>query len=592
MRISGLRVLAAVGLVALALTACGNNPTTQQKLSGGTATFAEAPNAKPNYIFPLASGGFFSVANLSQFQFLMYRPLYWFGENGTVKLNSSLSLASEPVYSDGGKTVTMKLKGWKWSDGQPVTSRDVEFWMNLLKANVGHWAAYVPKEFPDNVVSMSFPDSMTSVFTLDKAYGSLFFTYNELSQISPLPQHVWDKTSASGSVGDFDRDPTQAAAVYKYLDGESKSVGTYDSNPLWQIADGPWKLKSMTTDGHVAMVPNTGYSGPVKPTIAEFDEQPYTTDTAEFNVIHTAGIDYGYIPTQDLDQRSSLTKYTFAPWIGWQITYMQINFGNAVNGSLYKQLYMRQAMQHLVDQDSYIKNIFKGFAYPDYGPVPIKPASNFASSFEQKNPYPFDVSAAIKLLKDNGWTVNAGGVSTCSNPGSGAGQCGDGVNSGAKASFKLEYASGPLAVKQEMEALKSDFSKAGLEVNLTEAPFDTVITDAFGGSNVADMDNWGGGWIFAPDYYPTGDEIFSTGAGSNGGGYTNATNDSNTDATTTSNDVKALYAYQDFLAKDLPVIWIPVADAVLALAKKTLHGWDPQDPILQLYPENWYFTAS
>ena len=592
MRISGLRVLAAVGLMALALAACGNNPTTQQKLSGGTATWAEAPNAKPNYIFPLTSGGFFSVANLSQFQYLMYRPLYWFGENGTVKLNSGLSLANDPVYSDGGKTVTMKLKGWKWSDGQPITSRDVEFWMNLLKANVGSWAAYVPKEFPDNVVSMSFPDSMTSVFTLDKTYGSLFFDYNELSQISPLPQHVWDKTTDGGTVGDFDRDPKQAVNVFKYLDGQSKSVGTYNSNPLWQVVDGPWKLKSMTTDGHVAMVPNTGYSGPVKPTIAEFDEQPYTTDTAEFDVIHTAGIDYGYIPTQDLDQRNSLTKYTFSPWIGWQITYMQINFGNATNGALYKQLYMRQAMQHLVDQDGYIKNIFKGFAYPDYGPVPIKPASNFASAFEQKNPYPFGVNAATKLLKDHGWTVNAGGVSICSSPGSGSNQCGDGVASGAKASFKLEYASGTLAVKQEMQALKSDFSKAGLEINLSEAPFDTVITDAFGGSNVADMDNWGGGWIFAPDYYPTGDEIFSTGAGSNGGGYSNSTNDSNTDATTTSNDVKALYTYQDFLAKDLPVIWIPVADAVLALVKKTLHGWDPQDPILQLYPENWYFTAS
>jgi len=141
MRISGLRVLAAVGLMALALAACGNNPTTQQKLSGGTATWAEAPNAKPNYIFPLTSGGFFSVANLSQFQYLMYRPLYWFGENGTVKLNSGLSLANDPVYSDGGKTVSMKLKGWKWSDGQPITSRGVEFWMNLLKAHVGSWAA-------------------------------------------------------------------------------------------------------------------------------------------------------------------------------------------------------------------------------------------------------------------------------------------------------------------------------------------------------------------------------------------------------------------------------------------------------------------
>jgi peptide/nickel transport system substrate-binding protein len=188
--------------------------------------------------------------------------------------------------------------------------------------------------------------------------------------------------------------------------------------------------------------------------------------------------------------------------------------------------------------------------------------------------------------------VNPGGVDTCSNPGSGAGQCGDGVKNGAKASFKMEYASGTLVVKQEMQAMKSDFSKAGLEVNLSEAPFDTVITDAFGGSTAADMDNWGGGWIFAPDYYPTGDEIFSTGAGSNGGAYSNSTNDSNTDATTTSNDVKALYTYEDFLAKDLPVIWIPVADSQLALVKKTLHGWDPQDPILQLYPENWYFTAS
>ena len=592
MRIPGLRILAALGFMAVVLAACGNNTTTQTRLSGGTATFAEGPNAKPNYIFPLASGGFFSVANLSQFQFLMYRPLYWFGQDGKVQLNSSLSLASDPVYTDGGKTVTLKLKGWKWSDGQPITSRDVEFWMNLLKANVGHWAAYAPGEFPDNVTAMTFPDSQTTVFTLDKAYGTFFFTFNELSQITPLPQHVWDKTSDSGTVGDGDRDPTTAKAIYKYLDGQSKSVGTYDNNPLWQVVSGPWKLKSMTTDGHVAMVPNAGYSGPVKPTLTEFDLLPYTTDTAEFNVLHSAGVDYGYIPNQDVEQRSSLTKYSFAPWIGWQITYFQENFSNATNGAIYKQLYMRQAMQHLVDQTSYIKNIFKGYAYPDYGPVPIKPANNFADQFEQSNPYPFDVAAATKLLKDNGWTVNPGGVSTCTNAGTGAGQCGANIATGQKASFKLEYASGAVVTAQEMQALKTDFSKAGLEINLSEAPFDTVISDAFGGSTAADMDNWGGGWIFAPDYYPTGDEIFSTGAGSNGGAYTNATNDSNTVATTTSNDVKALYTYEDFLAKDLPVIWIPVADAQLSMVKKTLHGWDPQDPLLQLYPENWYFTSS
>jgi peptide/nickel transport system substrate-binding protein len=89
MRLPGLRILAALGFVALALAACGTQSTNATKLAGGTATFAEGPNAKPNYIFPLTSGAYFSVTNLSQFQFLIYRPLYWFGDNGQVKLNSS-----------------------------------------------------------------------------------------------------------------------------------------------------------------------------------------------------------------------------------------------------------------------------------------------------------------------------------------------------------------------------------------------------------------------------------------------------------------------------------------------------------------------
>src|SRR5579864_7687941 len=103
MRISGVRILAALGLTALALSACLGSSSGGQRLSGGTATWAEAPNAKPNYIMPLMSGAYFSVANLSQFSNLIYRPLYWFGSGNVVKLNSDLSLAKDPVYTDGGK---------------------------------------------------------------------------------------------------------------------------------------------------------------------------------------------------------------------------------------------------------------------------------------------------------------------------------------------------------------------------------------------------------------------------------------------------------------------------------------------------------
>src|SRR5437660_9985614 len=183
--------LAMAAAVLTAVAACGvggNGGGGGTPTKGGTATFALAPDVKANYIFPMASIQYFSVANFDQFQVLMVRPLYWFGDNGTVAPNDQLSLAAEPQYSDDGRTVTIRLKNYRWSNGQPVTSRDVEFWMNLLKANKSSYAAYLAGGFPDNVVSMRFPDSQTAVFTLDKQYSSYFFTYNQLSEITPIPQ--------------------------------------------------------------------------------------------------------------------------------------------------------------------------------------------------------------------------------------------------------------------------------------------------------------------------------------------------------------------------------------------------------------------
>jgi peptide/nickel transport system substrate-binding protein len=104
------------------------------------------------------------------------------------------------------------------------------------------------------------------------------------------------------------------------------------------------------------------------------------------------------------------------------------------------------------------------------------------------------------------------------------------------------------------------------------------------------MENWGGGWIFAPDYYPTGDEIFSTGAGSNSGGYSDPQNDQLTLASEKSNSISALNAYEDYLARQLPVVWLPVQDAQLSAINSHLKGTMPQDALLQIYPENWSWS--
>src|ERR1700685_695110 len=45
------------------------------RVTGGTVTFAEAPDSPPNYIFPGVSPEFCSIANVTNFNTLMYRPL-------------------------------------------------------------------------------------------------------------------------------------------------------------------------------------------------------------------------------------------------------------------------------------------------------------------------------------------------------------------------------------------------------------------------------------------------------------------------------------------------------------------------------------
>ena len=49
--------------------------------------------------------------------------------------------------------VTVTLGDRHWSDGKPITSTDVKFWFDLIKANKAQWAGYNPGKAPDNSCS-------------------------------------------------------------------------------------------------------------------------------------------------------------------------------------------------------------------------------------------------------------------------------------------------------------------------------------------------------------------------------------------------------------------------------------------------------
>jgi peptide/nickel transport system substrate-binding protein len=603
------RVLAAgAAAAACALVAAGcssNSPTASgtTPVSGGTAVFAEAPTAPPTYIFPYISSTYITDVNLFDFQYLMYRPLYWFGVGAQPVLNTSLSLADTPTFN--GTKVTIKLKHYLWSNGTQVTAQDVMFWLNMETAEPADYGAYT--NFPADVKDITVVSPTELTMVLDKAYNPTWFLYNQLSQITPMP-NAWDRTASGPS--HCDTTVSDCGAVYNYLNAQAKNLTGYVGSPLWSIVDGPWKLSAFNADGHVTFVPNKSYSGPVKPKLAAFSEVPFTTDSAEYDVLRSPSsstkIDVGYLPEQDAPVKPAnaavganpVSGYTLAPWQIWGINYFVLNYQSTTgNAPILRQLYFRQALEDEMNQEAVIDGPLRGYGNLTVGPVGNVPATSWLSpAGKSGNPFPYDPTKAKSLLTSHGWKVVPSGVSTCVKPGTAADECGAGIKSGQGLSFALPYASGVSWITSEMTQLQSNAATIGIKLNLAPKPF-AQVTALAGGNCVAakipcdwDMANWGGGWSFSPDYDPTGEQLFLSGVVANSGGYSNPTNDALIQKTLTSSDLQYMYNWEDYLSTQLPMIWQPDGDYQLSEIASNLHGVTPQSTTLSITPENWYFT--
>jgi peptide/nickel transport system substrate-binding protein len=597
----------------------GAVPASGTKIAGGTAYFQEGPAAPPTYIFPFISPQVCSTMNYGQLTYMMYRPLYWFGNNNSPTVDPSYSIANPPTFSGGGKTVTVTLKHWMFSDGEQVTSRDVEFWMNLMFAEKDNWCDYTPGYFPDNVASMSYPNPTTVVFHMKQAYNPTWFLYNELSQVTPLPM-AWDVTAkgqaapSASAAGLPDTTPAGAAKVYTYLNTQATDVASYATSPYWSIVDGPWKLKSFTSTGQVTFVPNPDYSGSPKPSLAQFVEVPFTSDESMLNEIKSGGpsaLSMAELPDEYLPQLKSVEGegYNAVNFTTFSFSFFPLNFGNPTMGPVFSQLYFRQAFEHLIDQKGWVDKILDGYAVPTYGPVPLAPANSFADSFETSDPFKFSTSAAASILKAHGWAdVGSGQVAYCAKPGTGAGECGAGIPQGRKLQFNLLSQSGAVITAEETEDLKSQASEVGIDLELTTAPFAQVVGHVIncgpGGQAKPSSPkcswtalDWGAGWIYAPDFEPTGETLFYTGAGSDYSGYSNAKADHLIALTTTapaSQSKAAIDNYQDYMAEQLPVVFFPTAtgdptSASVDLISKHLGGCI-NNVYTNLTPETWYLT--
>ncbi len=584
-------------------------PTKGTKIKyGGTVTVGQTAGATPTYIFPIVPAANGSIYNAIM-QYFLWRPLYWSPNGDSMpSVDYQDSVALQPIWKNHNRTLIIRLKNYRWSNGKPVTAQDVifDYWMfkaaiTLSPANEGN---FTPGLYPQNVSSIRAANAKTVVINWKRTYNRDFLMFSQVGLLEPLPAAAWARTSASGPVLGANSGSSgfenikNAEAIYTFLAGQSGDLATYASNPLWKTVDGPFKLTSYTpATGAFTVTKNFSYSGH-KAYVHAVKFETFTTPAAQFNQLLTGKLDIGAVDQSDLPRVGSLKSH-YAVWgepnFGWQ--YVAYNFKDKTGkfNKIIGQLYIRQALAHLQNQPAEIRSrgIWDGAAYAAYGPVPGNPPSPLAPPSAKKNPYPFSIKTAGNILRSHGWAVRRGGLTRCVKPGKGAHECGAGITRGTPLSWNLIYATASPEIAAIDETWASNARQVGIRMRLSSKSFNFMISNyndpaAPKNDNAWAMEDFGG---FTGIIYPTTNEVFNTTGSFNLGGFSNPVVNKDISHSVFSTSNSAVKVEAGAVAHFQPGLFEPNPDLIFAI-KKSITAKPQYFSNMSQYtftPEYWYF---
>ena len=378
--------------------------------------------------------------------------------------------------------------------------------------------------------------------------------------------------------------------------GNYVSAGT-DTATLFGTTDGPWRLSTFSfASGVMSFVPSPTYAG-TKPTARELDYVTCSPILGCYGSLSTGVLDMGVIPwlsATPVTKLSDASKhqptilknrgYVLTPTSSWATNFFPMNFAstNGAGGKarfVFAQQYFRVALARLIDQNAIIKNIMHGYGYPTYGPIPSVPANIYSRLTAPV--YPYSLSSARALLASHGWS-NINGVMLCTKPGTGVSQCGANIPANTPLAFDLIYATGDTALTKMMQFIKTSWAQAGIKVNLTAESFSSVVAATTGARRDWDFASWGGTWSFDPNFYPSGESLYATGAAANVGRWSDPSTDSLIQGTLYGG--ATLAQYEKYVAQQVPVMWLPSG---VSLTESRIRNTPSLGPTSSFTPELW-----
>lgn len=515
---------------------------------GGTAVVS-LPNASNiTWYLPIENSANAQIQNAELYTQLYPGVLYI---NSAYQIDYADSFANKVTYNATGTVYTISLKtNWKWSDGKPVTASDVVWDYNLIKATdspkaPAPWPNYNAGSggVPDNVKSVVAKNSHTVVITLNKPTNQQWFIYNGIGQLTALPEHAWNK---------YPKNMTQEIT---YLGKEATNSNFVN------VVDGPFKLTKAVTNQEWDLAPNP-YFGGHKTVLNKLVLEYVASSSAEFAALKTGTLDVGTLDQSQLGSKSALTSIgdSILPGYNFGYYYVALNqLKGSVHNSAFNDLKVRQALEMGIDQNTIHSAIDHGYDAQQYGPVPFTPKTIFADP-KLKNPvYAFNVAKGKQLLESDGWKMQNGVM----------------TKDGQQLKFTMLYYNGSEADTQMNELIQQDWKQMGVVVDLKPETFSNLIGVVTNTSQPGKWDAYSGTGITYGGSYPSGEQLFEPG-GLDDFGYNNATEKALINKTLEPSASQAewqknFFAYEEFTAKELPVLYTNTA-ATIHVESPKVHG--------------------
>jgi peptide/nickel transport system substrate-binding protein len=307
---------------------------------------------------------------------MYYAPLT-LNENDTLDPEM---LAEVPTLENGGisadaKTYTLKFKdGFKWHDGQPVTSADFKFtWEFIMNPDT---KAQTTAGW-NKIESIDTPDELTAVIHMLEPYAPFVPTTLALPI---LPKHALEGVPDPGN-SEFARQP---------------------------LGNGPFMFEEWIPGDRLVVVANP--DAPIPPKLESIIFKFVPDINTLVALLRTGDVDLGYeLPETQIPELEQVENITVSAIPGVAIERYYYNLRDPQDLSqphpIFSDINVRKALSMAMDRFTVVENILQG-----YGQVAVTELDNTPWFNETLEPVPYDPEMARQLLDEAGWIEGSDGI--------------------------------------------------------------------------------------------------------------------------------------------------------------------------------------